>query len=406
MRLTLVAVSILASASQVAFGQSGPYLATVTDSAATLRAGPGNVFDTTYGLRVGDSLLVDHEEQNGWLAVQDAPGKMYSLSWVPMQFVNFDKNKPIPQNVVVEEEVTLAPGQIGSSQPMPNFRRTKIPAGSILTIIGPKATFENKSWYPVLPPSGDFRYIAKQQVKYDKPVNTSFTIRTGPDLQLPSIAPQTSITPAGSTIPPQPVAVIPAIGGPLTLPPAGTNSSSGSAAQAAPVIQHPLWVQAEAAEKDGRTSEAVKLYYQLAQQVNQQGGDYDIANMCYTRIHSIREKQKTTLAGTTTSTPRAVLTDPAQPGKTSVTTVAVGGNQRPDYVGTGRLTTSTAMRVDGYKTYVLDNPPGSPISYVIAGPGVDLDRYIGKQINLYGTKTDRKDVPKPLVSATAAELAQ
>jgi hypothetical protein len=173
------------------------------------------------------------------------------------------------------------------------------------------------------------------------------------------------------------------------------------------VIQHPLWIQAEAAEKDGRTSEAVKLYYQLAQQVNQQGGDYDIANMCYTRIHSIREKQKTTLAGTTTSAPRAVLTDPAQQGKTSVMTAAVGGNQRPDYVGTGRLTTSTALQVDGYKTYVLDNPPGTPIYYVIASPGVDLVRYIGKQINLYGTATTRKDVPnKPLVTATAAELVQ
>lgn len=400
MRARLIAIAILAGVSSTAFGQSGAYLATVTDPGATLRAGPGQAFDATSTLHTGDSLLVDHEE-SGWLAVQDAPGKLYSLSWVPMQFVNFDKNKPIPQNVVVEEEVTLAPGLLGNAQPMMNFRRTKLPAGTILTVIGPKASLDGKSWYPVLPPSGDFRYIAKQMVKYEKPANTSYTIRSGNDTP-PSSPPPAAITPVGSTIPPQPVAVVPAVGGPPSLPVVGTPavSSSVSPTPTTPVSQNPIWLQAEAAEKDGRLTDAEKLYFKLAQTMNQQpDGDHDLANMCYTRIHGIREKMRTTIA---TTSPRPLLSDPSQQTKTTVSTG--GGNQRPDYVATGRLTRS-ALDVDGRKTYRLDGTSGSgdPLIYVVAGPGVDLDRYIGKQINVYGSSSTRKDLSKPLAVASGAE---
>ncbi|HEV3383653.1 MAG TPA: hypothetical protein VG097_02495 [Gemmata sp.] len=400
MRARFVAVCILAGVSQVAFGQTGPYLATVTDAGATLRAGPAQAFDVTATLNTGDALLVDHEEPNGWLAVQDSPGKMYSLSWVPMQFVNFDKSKPTPQNVVVEEDVILAPGLIGSAQPMMNFRRTKVPAGTILTIIGPKAMLDGKSWYPVLPPSGDFRYIAKQMVKYDKPANTSFTIRSGSDTQHPS-AP---VTPAGSTIPPQPVSVVPAIGGPPSLPTVGTPAVNGSTTPTMPSIQNPLWIQAEAAEKDGRLTDAEKLYFQLARQTNEQGGDHDIANMCYTRIHSIREKLGKVSVATTTTAPRPVLSGGNPQPKTTVSTATGGSNPRPDYVATGRLGRS-ALDVDGRRTYVLDGSPGVPVAYVVAGPGVDLERNLGKQVNVYGTSSTRKDLSKPLAVATSAEIA-
>jgi hypothetical protein len=399
MRAALVVISILAVASQAAFGQTGPYLATVNDPSAALRAGPGQAFDVTSTLKNGDTVLVDHEE-SGWFAVQDSPGKMYSLSWVPMQFVNFDKNKPIPQNVVVEEDVILAPGLLGGGQPMMNFRRTKVPAGTILTIIGPKASLEGKSWYPVLPPSGDFRYIAKQMVKYDKPVNTSYTIRSSTDMQQPGTPPTTSITPIGSTIPPQPVAVVPAIGSPSA---AGTLTGSGSVAPPTPAVNHPLWIQAEAAEKDGRLSDAENLYFQLARSMNEPGGDHDIANMCYTRIHGIREKKRLTPISTTTTAPRPVLTDPTQQGKTTVST-ETGGSQRPDFVGTGKLSRS-ALDVDGKMTYVIYSSPGVPLVYVVAGPGVDLTRYSGKQVNVYGTTSTRRDLSAPLAVATSAEIA-
>ena len=57
-------------------------------------------------------------------------------------------------------------------------------------------------------------------------------------------------------------------------------------------MKHPLWAQAEAAERDGRHDDAEKLFFQLAREMNEPGGDHDIANLCYTRIHSLREKKR------------------------------------------------------------------------------------------------------------------
>jgi hypothetical protein len=404
MRPAFFAVTILACASSTALGQTGPYTGTVTQTGAVLRAGPSEQFPVTCTLKPGDTLLVDHEEENGWLATLDGPGKMYSLSWVQNSLVEFDKTKPTPQNVAVTGDAVLAAGKFGTTEPMTDWRRTKIPEGTILTIIGPKVQSGGKWWFPVAPPSGDFRYIPKQMVQADKQVNTSFTIRSVPDATLPAAA-----TPASSKIPPQPVAVTPASGTlPPTIPVVGPPASSLPPIVSSPpivstppvkpvVVNDPLWAQAEQAEQDGRLNDAEKLYFELARKMNETGGDHDIANLCYTRIHSIRERKRVSGSTGSTSSNRSVLTDSP---KTSVS----GVSQRPDYIGTGKLSRS-ALDVDGKFTYVLDGSPGVPIAYVIAGSGVDLTRFAGKQVSIYGGSTTRKDLAKPLVTATSAEPA-
>src|SRR5262249_34540510 len=140
--------------------QTGPYLATVIDPEVKLRPKPSDTLPETATLRQGDTVLVDHEESNGWLAVQRPPGKMYWVSWVRMQQVNFDATRPIPQNVEVTGDAgaALRAGQIGVAQPI-NIGATEVPKGTILTVIGPKASFDGGSWFPVMPTAGDFRYL-------------------------------------------------------------------------------------------------------------------------------------------------------------------------------------------------------------------------------------------------------
>ncbi|HEV3435716.1 MAG TPA: hypothetical protein VG122_00055, partial [Gemmata sp.] len=397
MRFTLVAAFTLVGVSSAAFGQSGPYLATVIDSGAKLRANPSEVYPDTATLRQGDRLLVDHEEPNGWLAVQDAPGKLYSLSWVIMQFVDFDTTKPLPQNVTVQDDTTLAPGQIGVAQPLTYIRQTKIPAGTILTVVGQKVLYEGKSWYPVIPPSGDFRYIPKQLVRMDKIANVSgYTVRESSASQLPNTFPPAAITPVGSNIPPQPFTTTPnIIGGPPALPTVGTPVASGSSTvptsigssptAAKPVVQNPLWAQAEAAEQDGRPDDAEKLYFQLARLMNEPSGDHDIANMCYTRIHSLREKKRTSASGTTASTPRTTIVNPTQSVNANPTpTVGLvsppaGGNLKPGVIASGKLTRS-ALNIDGPRSYALEDTTGARLVYVVPGQGVDLERCLNMRV--------------------------
>ncbi|MBA4062810.1 MAG: hypothetical protein C0501_03725 [Isosphaera sp.] len=110
MRLA-VAAGLALAAPPAAFAQTAPYTAVVSDAEVRLRAGPSNDFPETGTLPRGAAVVVDHEKPNGWLAVQDPPGRLSAVSWVQMQFVNFDTTRPTPQNVVVDEDTTLAAGR-------------------------------------------------------------------------------------------------------------------------------------------------------------------------------------------------------------------------------------------------------------------------------------------------------
>lgn len=400
----------------LSFGQTGTYLAVVVDPEVKLRAGPSDQFPETARLPQGSPLLVDHEEPNGWLAVLDPPGRMYSLSWVQGSFIDFDPTKPLPQTVVVDEPTRLAAGQIGLAQPLTHVRRTPVPAGTILTVVGPKVQFEGKSWYPVLPPAGDFRYVPKSSIRLEKAVTTAFTVR------------DSGSTPPGGELNPTNIG--------RTGPTAGTSGATSlppnadapvadprSPVTTQPLIAHPLWEQAEAAERDGRYDDAERHYFQLARLMNESGRDHDVANLCYSRIHALREKRRAAAAGSLPP-PSSSPSPPPAPRPTGSLLPPIGTNtspsrpagadsprppiseprdDRPRWIGPGRLRPS-ALAIDGRRTYALESTSGTPLAYVVAGQGVDLERAVGRRVEVFGVSHTRTGLSRPYVVATAVEV--
>jgi hypothetical protein len=366
--------------------QSGPYAAVVGDAPVKLRAGPSDQFPETFTLRPGSPVIVDHEEPNGWLAIEDPHGRAYSVSWVQASFVDFDNTKPTPQGVKVEESTTLAAGQLGLAQPL-HVRRAKVPAGTGLLVIGAKVQYEGKTWHPVMPPAGDFRYLPKQAVKYDRPVAASFAVG--------------DITPPRSLPPSDPVASIPSptAGGAGARPPLGVEPGGPATTAGKPAVQHPLWAQADAAERDGRLDDAEKLFFQLAQVMNQPGGDHDIANLCYTRIHTLREKRRNGGTAVTTNT------RPATGGQTTGGSGSLPPDARDDgarWTGPGKLLRS-ALAPEGRQTYVLTSSTGETLRYIFASPGADLEKYVGKRVDVYGVSGTYQGLRKPYTVATRVE---
>ena len=270
MRAARLAPFVLAAAPACGFAQSAPFVATVSESEVKLRAGPSDKYPETGTLPRGSRVTVDHEEPAGWLAIA-APHT--AVSWVPAQFLSgFDPAKPLPQNAVVqgEGEVTLAAGQVGVPQPL-EIRRVKVPDGTILVVVGAKAVFQNKTWFPVVPPDGDFRYVPRTAVRSVGAADNTFVV-TGGSTAKPNL-------PAAAGVP----AALPTAAGMADAPRAGG-------------VSHPLWAQAEQAELAGRLDDAEKLFFELARIMNEPGGDHDVANQCYTRIHTLREKKRLNLA--------------------------------------------------------------------------------------------------------------
>jgi hypothetical protein len=194
-------------------------------------------------------------------------------------------------------------------------------------------------------------------------------------------------------------------------------------------VNHPLWVQAETAERENRLADAEKAYFDLAAVMNGPGGDHDIANMCYTRIHAIRERKRASNTGAgsgqTVQDNRGV-----RAGAPQVLPTATGGsnstahsgpygsaNTRPDpaasgdhpeWIGPGTLRVS-ALTLDGTdpkrRTYVLESSPGVVKVYVLAAPGVDLSKFVLKRVSVYGTAQTRSGLSKQYVIASNVEEA-
>jgi hypothetical protein len=371
-----------------------PYLAVVTAPQVTLRAGPSDQFPDTGTLQAGMLVWVDHEEGNGWLAVQDPPQTLRCISWVPMQFINFDKSRPIPQNVVVDEAgAPLRPGKIGLAEPLP-VQRTRVPGGTILLVIGPPVQREGRTWYPVAAPPGDFRYLPKQAVQAQRGGAWHYQVRE------PAPAPAAGGSESSATA---------GLAGTV-----GNSGSSRPAATPNPLVQHPLWQQAEAAEQAGRWEEAERLFFELARVLNEQGNQHDLANLCYTRIHALREKRRqgprtspapsgSLPASASGSAPPARLLPPeTQPASAASSTSPTSSSSAdsPRWYGPGRLVRS-AIALDGRKTYALETHPGVPLVYVVPGAAGDLDRYVNSVVQVYGTAQTRRGLSYPYVAAAA-----
>lgn len=400
------------------FGQSTPYTSVVTDPEVKVRAYFSDQFPVTSTLTRGAVVVVDHEESNGWLAIRPPVG---SVSWVPTQFVQrFDPERPLPQNVVVQSEgqVTLAPGQVGVPQPLDNFRKVNVPDGTILVVIGPKVTYQNKTWFPVMPPEGDFRYVPRTAVKPGPAVSETFTV-AGASSAKPN-APLELASPA-LTIPGENVR-------PAVLP--GSVNS-----WARPGGSSPLWAQAEQAELAGKLDEAERLFFELARKMNEPNGDHDVANQCYTRIHNIREKKRLNQAvsGGGTRVPPPARAEEPRASRTSGTATGADRPSIPpaasdtsrdrerererdrdrgsDPTGPSRWTgpgflIRTGYSLDGKTTYALESSPRVVRYYVLEAPGVELKKYLNKRVDLHGVISTRRDVTQPLITVTSVEPAQ
>src|SRR5262249_26272760 len=69
-------------------------------------------------------------------------------------------------------------------------------------------------------------------------------------------------------------------------------------------------------------------------------------------------------------------------------------------VKTGYLTKATKL-VDGRRTYVLRDEDDTPISYVVARPGVDLERYLNSTVELRGEVEYRSELRATVLTADA-----
>ena len=351
----IFACLVLLGSVAFASAQTAPFLAEVTAESVPLRSGPGDQMPDTGALFRGAKVVVDHEDGENWVAIQPPRGQ---VSWV--KHLNLGpvdgQADVIPRNAIVhaDPDAEIALGKPGLGRPL-DVQRTRVPDQTIVLIIGNKVEHRGSQWYPIEPPDGDFRYVPKSALRFlSGQPSQSFVVRSPKPEVIPLAA---TATVAGTgTSAPAPLASISPPNGSGNTSPRGENWPN-----------HPLWRQAEDADRRGDYAQAEQLYLKLASQMNQPGGDADLANLCYTRVHAVRERQRQT-GGKPAPNPNGGAVQASE----------------SRWAGPGILR-EAGFRFDRRTTYALVSPQGRVICYAIPGPGVNLDRFVKYEVELYGS---------------------
>lgn len=374
------------------YGQNSRSLATVTSPEVVVRASPKVDGADTGVLFRETTIIVDHLEGDDWVAIQPPQG---SLSWVNHLFVEVDKNKPFPQNAVVSHSGTikLAAGKIGINKPL-ETRKATIPDGSIVRILGAgvKSEDDQSIWYPIQPPADDFRYLPRSSIQLAGPAKEGFIVKSPTPTE--GVAPW--ISPASASLP-------------------ATPRTNGKPAG---WPNHPLWVQAEQASQNNDYDKAERLYFQLAKEMNAANGDTDLANLCYSRIHTLRERRRQPIGketGAAWNAAKDLVAAPRTEPKADLPRESTPRREEPsapapsaksEWTGTGFLRIA-AFKVNGKAVYALDDDRGKTKFYATSSPNVDLEKYLRKTVDLFGTVTYPADLRNiGLINVTRADTVK
>ncbi|MGL4423958.1 MAG: hypothetical protein ACRCZF_25110 [Gemmataceae bacterium] len=380
-----------------ATAQNGQQVGIVVSDDVVVRGAPRPDGPDTGILLRKSSVIVHHTEGDHYYAIQAPPN---SVSWVNHLFIKptRENGTTFPQNwsVAADGAIRLAVGRPGTNRPL-EVRQTTIPDGTILIVTGPKVDSPEDStkWYPIVPPEDDFRYVPKDAIRLEGPFRSSFIVRSGEPLSGNRTEPSVASLPNPSA----------------RLGTAAPSLLGGSA----PKSSNALWQQAERAEQAGDFDLAEKLYFQLAREMNGPGGDADLVNQCYTRIHSIRERRRNGATSRSTNPQTADKTTWDPPGRNSEVpridppaTNRDGDRRnrpddRPQWTGSGTLR-RTSITVDGGRqVFALENARNQVLFYAVAEAGVDLNRYERKSVDLFGVHVSITDLRVPLVKVTQVE---
>jgi SH3-like domain-containing protein len=140
-----------------------------------------------------------------------------------------------------------------------------------------------------------------------------------------------------------------------------------------------LWVRAENAERTGQYAVAALYYRQLATEQSRPGGDYQLANLASARADYLNRRTPTTAARPVTPTaPSGGGAGPWNPNQMMTS-------------GPGVLRRA-AFQIDGSTAYALEDDRGFPRLYVIAQPGLNLEPFVNRRVELFGPMVNRQEL--------------
>jgi SH3-like domain-containing protein len=360
-----------------------PYTTTVTVSEAEVRSGPSpkDNFYPTNRLPKGTTVQVLRERPDGWLEIRPPDG---SFSWINGSYVN-QMVASLPNNYVV----VCRPGEkvevrIGSelTPAKPTVvgayleRSTQVRLFQRPGLVTRSQVDTDGTWLPIEPPAAEVRYLRAEAVA------KAPTPPAAPAQPRPVV--NTLAGPTGSSFAPAPI--------PATAP-------SGDKPTHAEVEE--LYYKAVALDRSGDTRQAAQLYAKVASMgltINSPVAPQALARANYllaggqpTATVDTRFTPSATSAPTA-SVRLAAPFSPVPSTSQSVTTAGASFTVAPQRAVANSATTiqfagllrKSARNRNGLPTYVLESSSSVRL-YVNPAAGVDLESYVGRNVEVTGT---------------------
>lgn len=453
MRLFTIAIVLAACCSNAsAQTRKFPYEAVIDADRAEVRSGPGQNFYATAALGQGTKVQVHRHDPGGWYMIAPPPG---SFSWIAAEHVLL--NPDGQSGLVASNNVLVFVGSdIGQS---PEVWQRRLSKGESVRILGRQTTQTTRGpveMFKIEPPPGEFRWIAAHSCT---PLDQII-----PDDETPDpFAPQGNITHATfGTLEGQKAVPVhqtaektieqrvarretgPALSKAANRPQDDNERLRALDAQLREIVQRDTaqWdfarLQQEYQELKNQTTDST-----IARQVEGRFATlqrYEAIRAEYAeflRLTSESDRRDAELAaalqqvqfeppkvqpnggGTQPPTtppsiapappaasPEEGVIVPAHPGPgafavpTPAPDLFFGRSDVPRFDGAGILQRA-AVTVPGQPRYVLLAPNGQVLAYVDAFPGVELERYVGQSIGVYGKRHYRRDLQCQFLHAHA-----
>lgn len=340
--------------------QPGKYSAAVVLPEIQMRAGGSWQYPPTGKLKKGEQVIIHHED-GGWIAIIPPVG---TVSWINHRFLGeFDPNASGKQNALVMADNVEV--RVGSEKGGPlSVSHVKLPRGTFVEIAGPKMREESSTWYPIVPPEGEYRWLPKEALGSASP------------LAPPPVFVKTT---GGQSTNDKSPALVTSIG------------------QTPLSTQHPQWDKAEQAERAGDFATAEKLYTIIYQDLRQKNADPELVLVCYNRLIKCQDRLRSG-GNTVTPSPASLQPPSGIDPKNGKVGVGVAWPADPKTAASGQKWTGVGnlrragFSVDGKQAYALADSRGQVMYYVTAGNGVGLDSYVNRSVDLLGTVQVRGEI--------------
>jgi hypothetical protein len=343
--------------------QTANFDAAVRVPMAEVRGGPSDVFPVTGRLRQGQPVHIVGE-RDGFYAITPPAG---SSSWVmdralkPMQAPARGR---ATDAYVLADDAPVHLGSADAPSPLPveawrnDGHTQRLKRGTIVRLLGDESMADNTLWRRIQPTPAEVRFVPKEILS-----------------------------------PPQASTVVSASPG------AGSSGMTGGNQ-----TTHPLWAQAEQAERSGDYNRAELLYRQLADQIAQPGGDHLLATRCYNRIDQLARRRAQFATWPARQPAPGVLVsgrpNPVNPVPPPAAPAASSGSVAS---GPGWLRRS-GVPIDGRPAYVLEDDRGQPRYYLLAQPGLNLEFFANRYVEVFGPMVPRTDMAGGYMSVNRLHL--